>query len=98
MATREGARALHLDEIVGTITPGKSADLTVVGLQDWSTIPGDDPAAVLVHGATAAHVRHVIVDGLPVVVDGTLQTVDPAELRRQVHESWKATLSRMNPS
>lgn len=98
MATREGARALHLDDTLGTITEGKSADLTVVGLQDWSTMPGDDPAAVLVHGATASHVRHVIVDGLPVVVDGTLTALDPAELRSQVRESWKATRSRMDPS
>jgi cytosine/adenosine deaminase-related metal-dependent hydrolase len=98
MATREGARALHLDNAIGTITQGKAADLAVVDLQNWSTMPGEDPAAILVHGATASQVRHVIVDGLPVVVDGTLTTFDPAELRSQVRESWEATRSRLDPS
>lgn len=95
MATREGARALHLDEVVGTITVGKAADIAVVSLDGWSTIPGDDPAARIVHGGTAADVRHVLVDGRPVVVDGRLTTMDPLKLRARVEESWQATRSRM---
>jgi len=95
MATREGARALHLDEVVGTITPGKAADISVVSLDGWSMIPGDDPAARIVHGGTAADVRHVLVDGHPVVVDGRLTTVDPLQLRARVDEAWRATRSRM---
>jgi len=95
MATREGARALHLDEVVGTITPGKAADIAVVSLDGWSMIPGEDPAARIVHGGTAADVRHVLVDGRPVVVDGRLTTVDPLELRARVDEAWQATRSRM---
>lgn len=95
MVTREGARVLHLADLVGTITPGKAADITVVSLDSWSAIPGDDPAARVVHGGTAADVRHVLVDGRPVVVDGRLTTVDPTALRTRIDESWRATCSRM---
>jgi 5-methylthioadenosine/S-adenosylhomocysteine deaminase len=95
MATREGARALHLAEDVGTITPGKAADITVVSLDSWSMIPGDDPAARIVYGGTAADVRHVLVGGHAVVVDKTLTTTEPAQLRARVDESWRATRSRM---
>jgi len=95
MSTREGARVLHLKDLVGTITPGKAADITVVSLDSWSTIPGDDPAARVVHGGTAADVRHVLVGGRPVVVDGRLTTVDPTALRTRIDESWRATRSRM---
>jgi 5-methylthioadenosine/S-adenosylhomocysteine deaminase len=95
MATREGARVLDLADTIGTISPGKAADLTVVSLDSWSAIPGDDPASRIVHGGTAADVRHVLVNGRPVVVDGKLTTVDPTELRIRIGESWKATCSRM---
>ena len=53
LATREGARVLHLADLVGTITPGKAADITVVSLESWSMMPGDDPVARVVHGGSA---------------------------------------------
>ncbi len=95
IATREGARVLHLADVVGTITPGKAADMTVVSLDSWSMMPGDDPVARVVHGGSASDVRHVIVNGRPVVVDGVLTTIDPAALRTRVDESWRATRARM---
>ncbi len=95
MATREGARVLHLADVIGTLTPGKAADITIVSLDGWSMIPGDDPVARVVHGGSAADVRHVIVDGHPAVVDGRLTAVDPEELRTRIHESWRATRRRM---
>jgi len=95
LATREGARVLHLADVVGTITPGKAADITVVALDSWSMMPGDDPVARVVHGGSASDVRHVIVNGRPVVVDGVLTTIDPAALRTRVGESWRATRARM---
>ena len=98
MATRDGARALHLSDAIGTLSPGKAADITVVSLEEWSTIPGEDPAARVVHGATARDVRHVIVDGRLVVRDHALTTVDRSELRTRIDESWRAVRSRMTTS
>ena len=95
MATREGAGILGLDGLIGTLTPGKAADIAVVNLDGWSTLPGGDPAARLVHGATAGDVRHVLVDGRPVVVDGVPTTTDPADLRTRIGAAWAATRSRM---
>ncbi|MEE4270034.1 MAG: amidohydrolase family protein [Thermoanaerobaculales bacterium] len=95
MATREGAHALHLDAEVGTLSPGKAADITVVDLDGWSTIPGDDPAARLVHGASATDVRHVLVGGARVVEHGRLTSLDHQVLRSRVDQAWKATRSRM---
>jgi cytosine/adenosine deaminase-related metal-dependent hydrolase len=98
MATREGAQVLHLSDSVGTLAPGKAADVAVVSLEDWSTIPGDDPAPRIVHGATARDVRHVIVDGRVVVRDHKVTTVDRPQLRSRIDEAWRATLSRMAAS
>lgn len=95
MATREGARVLRLDERIGTLTPGKAADVVVVSLEGWSTVPGEDPASRIVHGASAADVRHVVVDGRPVVTDGVLRTTDPDGLHGRIGDAWAATRSRM---
>ncbi|HSN54454.1 MAG TPA: amidohydrolase family protein [Candidatus Sulfomarinibacteraceae bacterium] len=95
MATRDGARALHLDHEVGTLSPGKAADLAVVALDAWSSMPGDDPASRLVHGGSARDVRHVVVDGRVVVRDGELQTVDREALASRVLEAWQRTRTRM---
>jgi cytosine/adenosine deaminase-related metal-dependent hydrolase len=95
MATREGASALHLDHLIGTLELGKAADVAVVDLRGWALQPAGDPAARIVHGATAADVRHVVVDGRPVLIDGRLQTASEADLRGRVQEAWRATSARM---
>lgn len=95
LATRTGAQALGLADDLGTISTGKIADLTVVSLDGWSTMPGDDPVARLVHGASSADVRHVVVGGRPRVVDGVLTGVDGEQLREHIIEAWQATRARM---
>ena len=66
-ATRAGHRALGWDD-AGTIAVGQRADLVTVAL-DTPRTAGCDPAAI-VYAATAADVRHVVVDGHVVVRDG----------------------------
>ncbi len=95
MATRDGAAALHLDHEIGTLEPGKAADVTVVDLRGWSLQPDGHPAARIVHGATAGDVRHVVVGGRPVVVDRQLETADSTELRQRIRHAWEATSARM---
>ncbi len=95
MATREGAAALRLENEIGTLEPGKSADVTVVDLEEWSMLPGGDPASRMVFGGSAQMVRHVVVDGRPVVLDRRLVTGDPDAIRRRIAEVWKATQQRM---
>ncbi|KAF4533591.1 hypothetical protein B566_EDAN005638 [Ephemera danica] len=63
MATLEGANALGLGGEIGSITPGKSADLVAVSLQGINTLPCYDPVSHLVHVADRGCVTHVWVAG-----------------------------------
>ncbi|MBD3854079.1 MAG: amidohydrolase family protein [Acidobacteria bacterium] len=95
MATRDGAKALHLDRDIGTLEPGKAADLVVVDLEEWSGLPGGDPASRIVFGCNSQMVRHVVVAGHRVVENRTLVTAEPAEVRSRVAEAWRSTRQRM---
>ena len=95
MATRAGAKAVGLGDSVGVLAPGRLADVTVVSTRAWSLQPGGDPASRLVHGATVADVRHVVVDGTPRVVDHVLADLDADALRRRARAAWTATRTRM---
>ncbi len=63
LATADAARALRLDSQVGTLTPGKRADLTVVSLAGSPYHPVEDPAAAVVFGGSPDRVLETIVDG-----------------------------------
>jgi 5-methylthioadenosine/S-adenosylhomocysteine deaminase len=63
MATSDSARALQLDDRVGTLTPGKRADLAVVSLAGSPYHPVEDPAAAVVLGGSPERVLETIVDG-----------------------------------
>jgi 5-methylthioadenosine/S-adenosylhomocysteine deaminase len=63
LATIDAARALRLDAEVGTLTPGKRADLTVVSLAGSPYQPVEDPAAAVVFGGSPDRVLETIVDG-----------------------------------
>jgi len=63
LATVEAARALRIDGQVGTLTPGKRADLTVVSLAGSPYHPVEDPAAAVVFGGSPERVLATIVDG-----------------------------------
>jgi 5-methylthioadenosine/S-adenosylhomocysteine deaminase len=78
-ATLGGARALGLGARIGSIEPGKRADLTAVALRGPELAPCYDPVSHLVYAAGREHVTHVWVDGEPRVVDGRLEH-DPAGL------------------
>jgi 5-methylthioadenosine/S-adenosylhomocysteine deaminase len=63
LATLDAARALRIDEEVGTLTPGKRADLMVVSLAGSPYHPVEDPAAAVVFGGSPERVLETIVDG-----------------------------------
>ena len=63
MATLDGAKALGLGNEIGSITPGKSADLVAVSLDGLNTKPCYDPVSHLVHVAGRECVTHVWVAG-----------------------------------
>ncbi len=63
LATADAARALRIDDKVGTLTPGKRADLAVVSLAGSPYHPVEDPAAAVVFGGSPERVLETIVDG-----------------------------------
>ena len=65
LATLGGARALRLGDSVGSLVPGKKADLTVLSLADTSFIPWEDPVTGAVLGGTPHGVIATLVSGKP---------------------------------
>src|SRR5215831_19416552 len=62
-ATRGGARALGLEDRIGSLEPGMAADLTAVSLDDWHQQPVRDPVASLIFSSSGRDVVLTVVDG-----------------------------------
>ena len=90
-ATLGGARALGLAGRIGSIEPGKRADLTAVALRGPELSPCYDPVSHLVYAAGREHVTHVWVDGALRVRDGTLQ--NPAPSLESQSRMWQNLLA-----
>ncbi|MFF5018082.1 amidohydrolase [Streptomyces sp. NPDC001165] len=75
-ATLQSARAVGLGGSIGTLAPGRRADIILVDLTGPHTQPVHDLAATLVHSARAADVRTTIVDGRVLMRDRELLTLD----------------------
>jgi 5-methylthioadenosine/S-adenosylhomocysteine deaminase len=91
MATLGGARALGLEDRIGSLEIGKRADLAVVGLSEPRLHPLFDPISHLVYAAKGADVRHVIVDGRVVVQDGQVLTLEREAVLREA-DRWRARI------
>jgi 5-methylthioadenosine/S-adenosylhomocysteine deaminase len=81
MATIEGARALHLDHLIGSLEPGKRADVVVLDANGVHTMPrfettGQNIYSRLVYATKSSDVRHTIVNGKVLMRDRTVLTVD----------------------
>ena len=77
-ATIEGARTVGLQDKIGSITPGKSADLILIPRHALNLAPMADPIAALVLGGHAGNVEAVIVEGRPVKWNGRMIGIDRA--------------------
>lgn len=91
MATIEGARALGLGEITGSIEPGKQADLVLVETDSPNMFPVYDPYSALVYSAIASNVRDVYVAGECLVKEKKLVREDFAKIRNDLREKMERT-------
>jgi cytosine/adenosine deaminase-related metal-dependent hydrolase len=85
LATLGGARALGLDETLGSIVPGKQADLTVLSLAETPFLPWEDPVTGAVLGGAPQHVVATLVSGKPRYEKGGktwLELIDAARSAR----------------
>jgi len=94
MATIDGARALGLDADVGSLAPGKRADLAVVRLGRLHTTPATDVVSALVYSAEADDVDTVIIDGRLVMRDRNLLTIDEPETIAVANSEAQKLLAR----
>jgi 5-methylthioadenosine/S-adenosylhomocysteine deaminase len=81
MATIRGARALHMENEIGSIEKGKRADLVVVDLDDLNQTPLYNIYSQLVYATKADDVRTVIIQGRVVMRDKRLLTLDEQDIK-----------------
>ncbi|MET9868078.1 amidohydrolase [Streptomyces sp. NPDC006386] len=93
-ATLQSARAVGLGDDVGSIAPGRRADIVLVDLSGPHTQPVHDLAATLVHSARSADVRTTIVDGRILMRDRELLTIDVPAVVRELRERLPALVDR----
>jgi 5-methylthioadenosine/S-adenosylhomocysteine deaminase len=94
MATREGARALDLQDDVGSIELGKRADLIVIDRDRPHLATAPDPISAIVYAARPSDVRMTIVDGAILVDDFRLTTADHAAIEADAAGQAKAIAGR----
>lgn len=96
LATIDGARALDIDDEVGSIEVGKAADLVVVDLDaDPGCGPGGDVYSRLVYSAHRHNVRHVFASGRQLVRDGELIGVDLGAVMAAARRARADVVGRM---
>jgi 5-methylthioadenosine/S-adenosylhomocysteine deaminase len=76
MATIQGARALGLDESIGSLEKGKKADLIIIDTHKPHLTPMYNPVSHLVYAAMGSDVRTSIINGAIVMEDGHLKTIN----------------------
>jgi 5-methylthioadenosine/S-adenosylhomocysteine deaminase len=93
MATINGARALGLEDELGSLKVGKKADLVVFDFRRPHLVPATSPLGNLVHTGMGRDVEMVFVDGRCVVENGRPTLVDMdtvlADARRTANELWR---------
>jgi 5-methylthioadenosine/S-adenosylhomocysteine deaminase len=93
MATIEGARALGLDSEIGSLMPGKAADLLALRLDDWEVQPCYDPVSHLVYAAGREAVTHVWVAGRLRITDKKPVDFEVLSLLNRTN-IWQNAISR----
>jgi cytosine/adenosine deaminase-related metal-dependent hydrolase len=94
LATIEGARDLGIADRVGSLTPGKRADLILVRTNDLNVAPFVNPSLLLVQQAHPANVDTVVIDGRILKHRGELVALDTEEIVRKAAESFHAARKR----
>jgi 5-methylthioadenosine/S-adenosylhomocysteine deaminase len=95
MATREGARALGLEDEIGSIEVGKRADLMLIERDRPHLAPDPDPWSTIVYAARAADVRLTMVDGQVLVRDFVLDRADSADIAAEARFAAAELASRV---
>lgn len=94
MATINGAKALKIDDKVGTIEVGKDADIILIDINKSHLTPLNDPLSALVYTIQGSDVDTVFCQGNILMENRKLLTMDIDEVIKKTNECWKDLLSR----
>ena len=86
MATIEGAKAVHLEKEIGSLEPGKKADLILISLDAPNAVPMYDVYSQLAYSLKASDVETVIIGGRLVMRDRQLLTLRESEIIAKARE------------
>ncbi|HET9405823.1 MAG TPA: amidohydrolase [Candidatus Sulfotelmatobacter sp.] len=90
MGTIEGARALHMEKEIGSLEPGKKADLAIIGIDEPNAVPMYDVYAQLAYSLKGDDVETVIIGGKVVMRDRKLLTIDLPRVLQKAREYQKS--------
>jgi 5-methylthioadenosine/S-adenosylhomocysteine deaminase len=93
MATITGAKALHMDKLIGSLEPGKKADLIIVDTSAPHATPMYNVYSALVYSLKASDVRTVVIGGKPIMEDRKMLTLDQPAILAKAQE-YKAQIQR----
>jgi len=86
MATVGGARAIGLEDEVGSLEKGKQADIIIIDTDSPHLIPMYNPVSHIVYSATGSDVRDVLVSGKRTVKDGKILSLDIDDIMNKVNK------------
>lgn len=95
MATSHGAKALNMDKRIGTVEVGKEADLLILDLNKTNTAPINNVFSAIVFSASTDNVDTLLSQGIPVLENGRLTTIDEKEAILNTAEIWKEIKGRI---
>lgn len=94
LATIEGARSMGMDARIGSLAPGKRADLIMVNTRDVNLAVFTDPAHMLVEAAQPSNVDTVMVDGRILKRGGRLTSIDTGQMASEAQAALTALRKR----
>ena len=97
MATIGGAKAVGMENEIGSIEIGKKADLAILNLHDFHTYPshGVDPISRIVYSATRADVETTIINGQIVMENRIMKSINKKAILTEANHSIKRLLGRI---
>lgn len=96
MATLNGAKALGLEDKIGSLERGKQADIIILNYQKPYTWPPHDPYALIAYAAQDANISTTIINGKIVMHKRQFTTIDPTKVMQEARETTIDLLERTN--
>ncbi len=96
MATINGARAVGRLKTLGSLEPGKKADIVVVEMKRPSLCPVSNPLSLLVYSASGEDVRDVMIDGKFIVRDKKVLTLDEESVLKNANKHFNKLIEKLD--